>query len=420
MMRLLPRLERFRPAQYAGCLLLSRLLLLAALYAITGGHELSNDTPMHMGMIRQPLSVLLHSIPEYAQNPPLLPFLETVAGYPLQLRLNDFLSLRLVMIGYETVLGLLFFLLLNALKLPAGHRRLCLWGFLLLPMGWMTSVVMAQDEVIAAVAFVLPVLLWVRGYERAAILACGIGVIAGKLFIGVELLSLIALSDSRTWIRRACLGFSPVVLTYGVMTLYQLSTRHPLPLVGFRPDPSYGINFWIVLKTYANVDLRSIGPYSGVAALLVSMLAPVLAWRTGVHRSDPSLVVVTVSTSLMWFFALFYHVNPEYLIMTLPLMLATAVSRADAWACVLLAVLPWAGKFFQNAVFMSKADLTPGKQIALRYFHAIFQSDPAAWLLACQIAVSVLLFAVSIRGCVRLLQSAAARELLHRHRVGGH
>ncbi len=415
MSRLLPRLERFTPAGYAAFVLLSRWLLLAALYAITGGHELSNDTPMHMGMIRQPLSVLLHSIPEYAQNPPLLPFMETAIGYVLQLRLNDFLCLRLVMICYETLLGLLFFLLLDALRVPAGRRRLCLWAFLLLPMGWMTSVVMAQDEVIAAAAFVLPVLLWVRGYERTAILACGIGVVAGKLFIGVELLSLIALSDWRTWIQRACLGFSPVVLVYGVMTLYQLSMRHSLPLVGFRPDPSYGINFWIVLKAYANVDLRAIGPYSGVAALLASMLPPALSRRSGAHLSDPSLVVVTVSTSLMWFFSLFYHVNPEYLIMTLPLMLATAVSRGDAWTCVLLAVLPWTGKFFQNAVFMSKADLTPGKQIALRYFHAIFQSDPAAWLLACQIAVSVLLFVVSIRGCVRLLQSASARELLHQY-----
>jgi hypothetical protein len=94
--------------------------------------------------------------------------------------------------------------------------------------------------------------------------------------------------------------------------------------------------------------------------------------------------------------------NPEYFIMVMPLLLITSESLADACACVLVAVLPWAGKFFQNAQFMSKAATSPGKQVALDYFQRMFHSDPGQWLVACQVVFSLLTLALSVRGCLRL------------------
>src|SRR5262249_36645570 len=158
-----------------------------------------------------------------------LPFLETALAWPLQLFLPDFLSLRLTMIAYETFLGGVFYLLLATLGLTERQRRVCLAAYLLLPMGWMTSVVMAQDEVIAAVAFRLPLLLFLTGRQSAAIVLCGIGVIAAKIFIGLELLVLIALADRRRLVWHVVIGFAPIVAVYGLMSLHSLVHGLPLP-----------------------------------------------------------------------------------------------------------------------------------------------------------------------------------------------
>lgn len=394
------------PLRYGLLLLALRLLMLVALWLLTGGHELSNDTSMHMGMVRHPLSVLLGTYPEYQQNPPLLPFLETTIGYPLQLYLPDFVSLRVVMIVYEALLGALFCQLLIVLRLGDRQRHLCLIGYLLLPMGWMTSVVMAQDEVIAATAFLLPLLLLATGRERGAILACGIGVIAGKLFIGLELLTLIALSSRRRLARNIAIGFAPIFIVYGLMTLHRLQHGLPLPLLGFRPDPIYGTTFWMLLRNHAGVSLRAVGPYSGLLALGASLVpAAVVLGRRGrgtVRPVDALTIALAANTSLLLFFSLFYHVNPEYFIMTLPLLLATARDGIDAAGGVLVSIIPWAGKFFQNAQFMAQAGTNTGKVVAMKYYALVFHSPPEYWLFACQLMFSVVIMSLSIRCCLRL------------------
>jgi hypothetical protein len=399
--------------RYAAVLFASRCLILLALWLLTGGNELSNDTSMHMGMVRHPLSVLLDTTPGYQQNPPLLPFLETIAGYPMQLLLPDFLTLRFVMIGYEAILGALFYLLLLDLGLSARNRNLCLAAYVLLPMGWMTSTVMAQDEAIAAAAMLLPLVLFNRGREVAAILTCGLGIIAAKLFMGLELLTLIAISEPRHRLRYVLIGFAPLVLVYGGMTLHHLLHGLPLPLLGFRPDPTYGANFWMLLRNYAGVDLRAVGPYSGILALAASLTpAAILLYRRRQARTaSPSAlsVAIAVNTSLLIFFALFYHVNPEYFIMTMPLLLATARDRTDAAACILVATVPWAAKFFENAQFMAQADTHVGKFIALKYYSMIFHSSPGNWLSGSQLLFSVLIIAVSIRWCIRLARPQTVR-----------
>ena len=422
------RAAALTPVRFMGLVLLSRLLLLAALWTATHGHEISSDVSMHMGMVREPLSVLLYTHPDYEQNPPFLPFLETVIGYPLHFGLPDFLTLRLVMISYETMLAGLFYQLLRQLRVGQWQRGLCLTAFIVLPMGWMTSVVMAQDEVIAAVAFAVPMLVFISGRRNAALLLCGVGVIAGKLFIGVELLVFIALCGRRRLPQNLLLGFAPIVLAYGAMTVHRLVHGLPLPLLGFRPDPIYGANFWELVRKYAGVNLSAVGPLSGILALSASLIPVVVVYsnRTRPRSGEPDAMTIAIAanTALLIFLTLFYHVNAEYFIMIMPVLLATAGGLTDAICCILISAIPWAGKFFENATFMATrpafmaahADLNSGKALVFQRYMTVFHSQPGYWLAGCQLALSILTVLICIRQCLRLatvrLPAAAAPDRL--------
>lgn len=394
--------------------LASRLLLLALLYLVTGGHELSNDTVMHMSLVRWPLAQLVYGLPDYEQLPPLQPLPEALIGYPLQLVVSDFLTLRLVMICYEVLLAAFLYMLLDRLGAGRVRKGLVLGAYLVLPMGWITSTVMAQDDPIGGAFVLAPLLLMAAGQPIAALVLCGIGVPVGKLFMGLELLTLLAFCRGRRLVVGTLAGFAPIVLVYGGMAVQRFTHGLPPPLLGFRPNPYFGTNFWILLRTYAGVDLHAVGPYSGLLALAGALVPALLVWRRRETLGAPDALAkmaVAVVVSMMIFFALFYHVNPEYFLLVTPLMLATSENATDAAYCTLVAVVPWAGKFFQNAQYMHAVNLSPGKVVALKYFQQIFHSSPEYWLVGTQVAFSLLMFVVSVRWCRKLVPQADGASL---------
>jgi hypothetical protein len=387
---------------FATVVLLSRLLLLSILSAITHGHELSNDVQMHMSLIRHPSAVLLYTIPGYEQHPPFLPFVETWLGYPLQLVLSDFFTLRLVMIGYEVGLACLFFNLLQRLEIRGMRRNLCLVAFILLPSGWMTSTIMGQDDSIAACAFILPILLYACRRRGAALFLSGIGVIAAKLFIALDIVVLLATCTRRTITRSVLLALGPIVLVYGAMSVHRLLHGYPLPLLGFRPNPYYGTNFWTVLQRTYGWDLHKLGILSGLLALAASTLpAPILLKAPPDHRSSYCVVLAAAASGLL-FFSLFYHVEPEYFLIVVPLLIATSENWRDWLGTSLIAVVPWTAKFFQNAVYMANANINSGKFLALRVFRTLFHSAPVPWLTADQLLFSGISICVAILWCLKL------------------
>jgi heptosyltransferase III len=398
--------------------LASRLALLALLDRITGGQELSNDTVMHMRLVRQPLAQFTYALPDYEQLPPLQPLLEAAIGWPLQRALPDFWTLRLVMIGYEVLLALLLDRLLGRLGAGAVRRGLVLGAYLALPMGWMTSTVMAQDDPIGGAMVLAALLLMADGRPVAALLLCGAGVVAGKLFLGLELLTLLAFCRGRRLLAGAAAGFAPILLVYGGMTAQRLAHGYPLPLLHFRPNPYFGTNFWLLLRSYAGVDLHAIGPASGVVALAAALAPALLVRRAPAAAGTPARMAAAVAASTLIFYSLFYHINPEYFLLATPPMLLTATGPADAVYCALVAALPWAGKFFQNAQYMHAVALSPGKLVALRYFQHIFGSSPEYWLAGTQALCSLLTLAASLRWCRKLAPPPPSPRRVLVYRLG--
>lgn len=395
------RIARLTLFQFLCILAATRFLLLALLWFMAHGHELSNDVAMHMGMVRSPLSVLLYTIPAYEQHPPFLPVLETVIAYPLQLFLPDFIAIRLLMISYEIALGYIFFRTIRPLSFGDVRKGLCLAAFIALPTGWMTSTVMAQDDSIAACAFLLPLLCYITGRKRLGLFFSGVGVVAAKLFIVLELFSLIPLSKRRNLIADASIGLSPIVLVYGAMTVHRIYNSFPPPLLGFRPDPYFGTSFWMVLHRFG-LDLYKIGPYSGFAALLASTIPTVLLVLQPAAARNPRKIVIASGATLLIFFSIFYHVEPEYFTIIMPALILASDSIGDAISVTLLAILLWVGKFFQNASFLHRANDNTGKYLALDLFQKFFHSSPLAWLTADQIVFSLLTFYLCIRWVMKL------------------
>ncbi|ACB93888.1 hypothetical protein [Beijerinckia indica] len=385
-------------------LLVARLLLLALLFWVTGGKELGNDVAMHMTMMRSPFCILTYQYPGYEQYPPFLPFLELFPAYLLQFFLPDFLSFRLTMVVYEILVGFLFYRLMMRLEFSPGRFGLCLLGFLALPMGWMTSIVMAQDVVIVTAFLLLAILLFISGRHRLALFSCGLGVICGKLFIILEIFTLLAFCSRKRIIAYGAIGLSPVILVYGLMSIHRIMHGLPLPLVSFRPDPYFGTNFWILLKTYRHLSFQDYGPFSGMLALSASLIPALIIFIKGFGPTDSMRVITASSATILIFFSLFYHVNPEYFMMVFPLMLIVGRNTIDAVYSVLISAVPWAGKFFQNAQFQMGVEVNEGKAVAMKYYMAVFHSSPEYWLAGTQIVFSILTITLSIRLCLQLFE----------------
>ena len=399
-------ISRIKLSSFLLMLGLSRMLILLAVSAGTHRHEFCNDVAMHMGMLRSPLAVILYKFPQWEQNPVLLPVVEAIFGYPLQLFLSDFVTLRIVMIIWEVLAGWLFFQLVDVLNLEGKRRALCLIAFLVLPTGWITSAVMAQDDPIATCGFLLPLLLFLRGKIKWALVASGIGFVAAKIFVALELLDFIGISKRRDRLVNAAIGISPIMLIYGAVAIHRRLHGYPPPLLGFRPNPHYGTNFWIILRRYAGLNLHYAGVYSGFLALAASLIPVILMLRLHETARMPLKVVAVTGSSLLIFFSLFYHIEPEYFMIVMPALILTADNRGDTICVGLIAAFAWLGKFFQNAAFVDHADVNSGKLVYLHLFKEIFHSSPGVWLTADQIIFSILTIYVSWRWCLKIRRDA--------------
>ncbi len=398
--------------QFVFALAASRLILLVLLFFVSGGQELSNDTKMHVAFLGSPLAVLSYQFPGYEQYPPFLPMLEAAIGYPLHFIFPNFVTVRLVMIFYDVIAGGLLFALLGKLGVQGSRKGLCLAGYVLLPMGWMTSVVMAQDDSIGAVAILIPIILAMSGRLTAAFFLCGLGVLAAKLFVMLELVTLLAFCPRARRLTSAAIAFAPILVVYAGLSLHRLANGFPLPLLGFHPDPYFGTNFWILLHTYGGLNLAKYGSYSGVLALAAAMIPAGIVLARGIQFTDRMSIPLAVSASVMLFFSLFYHVNPQYFMLIFPLVIAIAQNGADALDCLLLSIIPWAGKLFQLAEYRVGLDANAGKAVALNLYTKLFHFSPDYWLAGTQAVFSLFTIYLSVKWCLRLARSSASSNAL--------
>ena len=322
-----------------GAVLVTRLLLLAVLGVGVSGEEFTEDVKLHMGFVRDPFD-LLSGNTRYTQFPPLIGFAEAVFAYPLQLVTSDFYAIRISYALFEVLTAIPFWIAARRLIPDERWRRWALAGYVVLPMGWVTSVVMAQEEGLMTLFLLSALCLVLDGRDRAAILTCAIGVGVAKIFLIFPLAALVVLLKRGSFWTRAVLAGAPVLLVYGGTTIVAKALGNKPPLSGFTPPNSFGVNIWTYLTSYADVGFHTAKSLSTPLAVAAGLLplAIVIVRRAGSPRTRLPLLW---GAMLLWVLSLFYHVNPEYYAYVIPLFLLWFRTRIEIALLVVLATAPW-------------------------------------------------------------------------------
>ena len=336
-------------------LLISRLFLLALLGSFVEGREFTDDVDMLQEIARHPFTLLIgHS--RYAQHPPLLGFAEAAFFAPVDVFADEFNNFRVTLILYELLGGVLlwFGLSLNPESVTPRMRLLLASAYLLLPSQWMSSVVMAQDEIIAFV-FILAILACLAGRRySAALLVAGFGVAAGKIFILLLLFPLLALLPSPKLWKRLVIGVTPVALAYAMQFLGAFTWVDQVPLASFHPAAPFSISFWTWLTPLLGLSVAHTLRISGTLGLTASVVLTLVAiylWEDVDLKNASSTQRLTENLAALFyavlasFFAFFYHVNPEYLALLSACVLLMRPGLAFLLAHAGLCTLAWLVNF---------------------------------------------------------------------------
>lgn len=214
---------------------------------------------------------------------------------PVDQSTNDFYNLRIVLIFYDVVAAALLWLALNGNEVTRRERILLGLTYLILPSQWMSSVVMAQDEVIAA-AFLVGILLCVsKGQNIPALLVASLSVAAGKIFIILPLIALILLLPTPSIVKRLVLGSLPMILAYGVQFFSAVTRIEDVPLASFQPTAPFSVSLWVWLSLLLNLNVVETLRYSTILGLLAS-LVPIALVLLRRYRSNTNSEQVEIST----------------------------------------------------------------------------------------------------------------------------
>jgi hypothetical protein len=384
-------------------LLLFRLLLLVMLGSFVEEREFTDDVDMLQEIARHPFKLLIgHS--RYAQHPPLLGFAEAAFFAPVDVFANEFENYRITLILYELLGAALLWFALSLYPEPVTRttRLLLASAYLLLPSQWMSSVVMAQDEIIAFV-FILAVLACIaaRRYS-AALLVAGFGVAAGKIFIILLLFPLLALSPSPKLWKRLLIGATPVALAYLVQFVGAFTWVDHVPLASFHPAAPFSISFWTWLTPLLGLSVPHTLRISGTLGLTASVVLTLVAiylWEDVNLKNASSSQRLTENIAtlfyavLAWFFAFFYHVNPEYLALLSACVLLMRPGLAFLLAHATLCTLAWLVNFAYGIdKSLSSTKALHGKAKFVRLYQEYSPLDPhTVYELALAVSVALLI-----------------------------
>jgi hypothetical protein len=308
----------------------SRALLVAALSLLTGGQETSGDIGWHAHLISDPFAMLQgrRISPTLDSYPAFLSLLEGALAWPLRASVPDFYAWRLTYLFYEGLMGAFLVLTLARLVRDSAVRRRVILAFLACPVGWMTSVIKPQDEVIPGFILALTVWLIAGKRYRLALVTCGIGAVAGKIFLVVPLVALVLLLPvGRLWLR-AMFGFGPVAAVYLCICGQAILRGDDLPLVRFASRITSGTSTWLLLDPECQLPALLVRNVSIILSWCAALIPVAVLYRS--RRQPPSDIQVAGLTgvTLLGFLLFFFVVCPEYYtIAFVPLLLLFTSAR---------------------------------------------------------------------------------------------
>ncbi|THB68551.1 MAG: hypothetical protein D6B27_02375 [Gammaproteobacteria bacterium] len=384
----------FQKSTYEGTffvvlLVLSRLFLLFSIGYFFNGKNFSSDTKMLISLANEPMGILLGTS-IHGQHPPLLGLFLSIFYIPIKLFFSDFYAFRLTLIIYE---ALSLFFLWKALLIvfqSVKNRIKIIMGFIFFPAGWITTVFMPQDEIVAM--FYISVVLWLLFSNRYlwAILICSLGVVGAKIFLIIPLAGLILTIQERKLLTKILIGAMPIVIVYTVMLLLSIN-QDSATVMSFAPKAMFGINLWVLIFETFNLTSTDCRNYSSILALIGGLIPAILLWIRfkaitkeeyfNNHENSRATIMITMmSAMLLLVFSLFYHINPEYYTMILPLLLLSFKSGYLFYGIGIMVSAAWATNFFYGVNFaISTGIQNSSKSFFVKAYDAIFPFEPSFW-----------------------------------------
>lgn len=386
----------------------TRVALLIALLGFTGGREFTDDLLYHLSMMRDPLQILLGTNAENAHFPILLPFVEALAGLPFVNVFSPFIGMRLAYVATEVVAFAALWHLLGMIWSPVTRRWLAaVW--VIAPATWLTTAIMSQEEMISAAFFAVMCILIVRRKLMPAIVVCSLGVVCAKVFFLVPLLALVvgpSVRSRRELVNRVVAASLPILLTYIPATCFWMNAGLGLPIGRLTPPAGMSTSLWAIVSEWTSISAMTMKNASMALALGTGLLPLAILKYRGQSVHGVSLIR-TATCMLLWVFATFYCISPEYYALLLPGLLVTMRPRQAILVMLGMFSLMWMMNFFYGLEHAVAASNASGKEAFVRMYQSVMHISPALLHQATLLAFITLNLALAISVTMQVAMEAA-------------
>ncbi len=321
---------------------------------------------------------------------------------------NEFLALRMTF-ALHAMAGLLigFAVAFKTVRLPYGQREWLLAGLLaIIPVGWVGSAIMAQDDSIAAFWSGICLLAVIYLGAIPAVIAAGLGILFGKTFLAIAMLGIWIGSPGRRWQVAAWSG--SLILAFFAFLLWR---DGELLYRAYSVDPIMGATpYGIATLLGWPPSIRDIKVESAML-ILTSMTA------FGYFAVRQRLSTVAATCGLFSLFLTFYFGTvPEYEMWYLPLIIVTL------WVSIVqrrwgLFAAGWLHSFFgygyKVAYGFNDRFAASGKP-ALKEWYYLHIGLDVQWL---QILLGVATIACSLTFAILLLRKSPSDGSIDRLRL---
>jgi hypothetical protein len=390
--------SRWREASFWFLALVAvRLGVMLGIGWLTKGRHFTDDWLFQMAFIEDPFQILLaHAGKGAPYQPPLAPFISFLFGAPLVKALSSFYAIRCFSILGELLAWPLVWSLITTVVASPRAQRLLALTYVVMPVGWATSSLFAEEEPFAMLILCAIMLLALKRRIEPAILLAGVAVVASKVYFLIPMLALTVgprAASFKELARRAALGASPIVLVYGFQHYWLWVQNKPDPLMEFTPHGIHAVSIWVLIRAWLNLSLITTKYASMATGLIAGLIPLVVAKARRVRCEGLTLVWIMVAMQLavyMWF----YHCDPEYYLIVTPGLLVSLPPAAAAVIAICGFAVPYAINLFYGVARARGTDIEAGKQVIVHLYDRLVPMDPdtlhtVALLALCALSVAV-------------------------------
>jgi len=357
-----------------------RIGMMLAMGWLTGGRHFTDDWEQQLGFLDDPFQILLvHEGKGAPYYPPLQPLLTWLLATPFSGWLPTFYTIRCFsIVGELAAWPLLWALIAHAVAAPRMQRLLAL-TYVLMPIGWVTTSVFAQEETLSLLFLSAVLLLAWTGRLRGAILLAGIAAVSAKIYFLIPLLALVMappLRPARKLAGRIALAAAPIVVVYGIVTVRLWITGKSSALMQFTPHGVHSTSIWVLIRAWLGLSLETTKSVSMMTGLLAGLLPLAVAKLRNVRCEGITLVRI-VTAMMLFVYMWFYHCDPEYYLIVAPFALLSLPPAGAIAAVVGGFSLPFAINLFYAVERARHVQVVAGKTVFVNLYDRFIPFDPA-------------------------------------------